>query len=102
MFSSVGSIRLRPERVSAVHDERLAADHRRIPRAEERDDRGHVLRLDEPPRRRPLHRGEHLFLVREPVERLGVDDSGRDAVDTDPPRSEVERWLASNLAYEAK
>src|SRR6185437_12409593 len=40
--------------------------------------------------------GEHLLLVREPVERLGVHDARRDAVYADPARREVEAEIAND------
>ena len=55
---------------------------------------GDVVGLDEPARRVRAAGAEHLLLVREVLERAGLDDAGRDGVDADPARRELDREVA--------
>src|SRR5207302_9896471 len=89
-FSSVGSIKLSEERVSAVDDERLAAHHLRLGRAEEADGVGDVSRRDQAAGGRALRgSAQHLLAVREDVERVRLDDAAGDGVDADAARGQL-------------
>src|SRR5262245_15722368 len=84
--------RLGEERIAAVDDEGLPADHVRGRRGEKADGVGDLGRLDEPAGRRPRAMvGEHLLAVREVVERTCLDKPGRHGVDAYPARRELDR-----------
>ena len=78
----------------AVDDQRLAADHRRVRRAEERHGSCDVLRRDEPPDGIYPAEVEHRLLAREVVESARLDDACRDRVHRDPAWGELDREVA--------
>src|SRR6188508_482610 len=83
------------KRKPAVDDDRLSADHLCLGRAQEGNRVGDVLSLHHAAGRRPRpRRFEHLLLVREVLERGGLDHTARDSVDPDPARRELDRQVA--------
>ncbi len=91
----VGRLHLRPggrsrrRRRASVRTPSRASSEQRNETA-----RGDVLRLDEPAGRRAVDGGEHLVLVREVLERAGLDDAGGDGVDADAARRELDGEVA--------
>src|SRR4051794_20224842 len=82
---SVGSMSGR-EREAAVDDDCLPADHGRVRRTKKGDGCCDVLGLDEATRWCSFHRTKHLLLVREMVERAGIDHPSRNGVHAYPRR----------------
>src|SRR5438094_7922494 len=60
------------QRVAAVDDDRLAAHHVGVRRAQERDRAGDVVGLDQPADRVRCSRGQHVLATRAVVERTRV------------------------------
>jgi hypothetical protein len=89
--------REREEGPAAVDDDGLAADHLGLGRAEERDTSCQVLGRDNSPDGVSLPHLDHRVLVREVLERSGLDHARRDGVHVIPWR-ELDGEIATSAS----